>query len=47
MVGRKFVFAHVYGKAPGAAWDKNFQPPYGSKNQIIALSLYSFKWPVW
>ena len=24
MVGRKFVYAHVYGKVPGAAWNKNF-----------------------
>jgi hypothetical protein len=23
MVGRKFVYAHVYGKVPGAAWNKN------------------------
>jgi hypothetical protein len=24
MVGRKFVYAHVYGKVPGAAGNKNF-----------------------
>jgi hypothetical protein len=24
MVGQKFVYAHVYGKVPGAAGNKNF-----------------------